>query len=142
MSTNEGLMCDSARDQVMGYEDMGIDKQLMYLSNHGLVVMVHSITDKWKQPLGHFLQLVTIMKDMLLIVTDKLVAAGFTPLTICYQGLNNRSLFTKLDLSIARPFRQGGEGTSCRRLSRSLMNITHRRNEPVRDDRGNHSTCI
>jgi hypothetical protein len=108
MAIKTALEYDSRRDVVDGFEDFG-ETRTEKTASEALVFMVKGLCRKWKQPLCYFLSAGATtsdrMRDLVLEVISRLSAAGLTvKIVVCDQGANNRALFTKLGVSVDKPF--------------------------------------
>jgi hypothetical protein len=108
MAIKASLDYDSGRDVVDGFEDYG-DCRSGRIASEALVFMVKGICRKWKQPLCYFLSAGPTtsdkLRELVLNVLDSLREVGLVvKAVVCDQGANNRSLFTKLGVSVDKPF--------------------------------------
>jgi hypothetical protein len=108
MAIKTALDYDSGRDVVDGFEDYG-DSCSAKVASEALVFMVKGLCRKWKQPLCYFLSASATcsekLRDLLLNVIERLGEIGFTvKAVVCDQGANNRSLFAKSGVTVAKPF--------------------------------------
>jgi hypothetical protein len=108
MAIKEHLTYDVSKDCVQGVEDLGFMGKTQNIANHASVFMVRGLVDKWKQPVGSFLTSGTmssiVLKSMLLTCIDKVQETGLiVKAVICDQGSNNRSMISKLGVSVKQP---------------------------------------
>ncbi len=109
MSIN-GLLFDQEHDEIEGFEDFGHMGKTKYIANHVTVFMVHSLTARWKQPVGYFLSSGPIPSSMLQVLTvtciDKVQKVGLkVRALLCDQGSNNHSFLHQLGgVSVEKPY--------------------------------------
>ena len=115
MAIKQGLVYNSSRDCIEGFEDYGNMGKTKYVANHASVFMVRGLHSKWKQPIGYFLSSGPISASMLKTLTrsciEKVSSVGLdVRALICDQGSNNRSFLEKGEkVSIEKPFFEVGE---------------------------------
>ena len=110
MSIKTALRYDSASDCFIGTEDYGsVGGRGKGLASQALVVMVHGLTNKWKQVLGYFLASggtkAAMLKNIVCSAIDMISDIGGNVVAItCDQGANNRALFSNLGVTVESPF--------------------------------------
>ena len=55
LSFKTNLFYDVKNDRIVGLEDFGCDTRANKVANQALVLLLRSISGKWKQPLGYAL---------------------------------------------------------------------------------------
>jgi hypothetical protein len=99
---------DSGRDIVDDFEDYG-DCCSGRIASEALAFMVKRICRKWKQPLRYFLSAGPTtsekLRELVLNVADSLNEVGLVvKAVVCDQCANNRSLLTKLGVTVDKSF--------------------------------------
>ena len=110
MSIKQGLVYNTGKDIVEGFEDFGQLGQTRYIANHAIAFMVRGLASKWKQPVGYFLSSgpikATILQSLTKMCISKLEATGLNVVAlICDQGSNNRSFLQHMEhVSATQPY--------------------------------------
>ena len=108
MSLKEAVHYNSSKDEVIGYEDYGLNKG-PGLANHATVFMVRGLTNKWKQPFAYFFSSgaikATKLKTLLIEAIRAINKTGLICCAIvCDQGSNNQSVMKSLGINVNKPF--------------------------------------
>lgn len=74
MRLTPGLKYCKAKDQLTGFEDLGIHGKTSKVANEGVVVMVRGLTLKWKQVMGYFITDNCISSIQLKAIIEEAVA--------------------------------------------------------------------
>jgi len=109
MSVKTALRYDTVNDQFVGLEDYGNGCRGKGLANQALVVMIRSLTSKWKQAVGYYLACGGTRSGMLQkIVSDTtdLVAkaGGCVKVIVCHQGANNKAFYSMIGVTVEHPY--------------------------------------
>ena len=109
ISLKTNLFYDIANDKIIGLEDYGSGTRTKKLANSALVLLLISISGKWKQPLGYVLvnggcptrEMEELMKDAI----DKVEGIGLNVVVVTSDlGSNFQSLAKHLNISPESPW--------------------------------------
>jgi len=109
MSIREHLHFNQKIDCIEGFEDLGRHGRTSNIANHALVVMLHGLHRRWKQPIAYNLTRGSTKGDMLvdflMEVLDACHNAGLVVVaTVCDMGANNVKSLKQLGVSEKTPF--------------------------------------
>ena len=80
VSLKRSLLYDSAKDEVVGVEDLGDGKRSARVATSAVVFMARGITGNWKQRLGYYLVHEAcssdILREKLMQIIDQVTSIG------------------------------------------------------------------
>lgn len=96
-------------DLVEGYEDLGSKRCSNALATQAMVFLIRGIYSSWKMPVSYFFSATsmkaTTLSELILNYVQTLMDCGLiVTAVVCDQGPNNRSAFTKLQLTKEKPW--------------------------------------
>ena len=109
LSLKTNLFYDITKDMIVGLEDFGSGTRTNKVANHAFVILLRSISGKWKQPLGYALvnggcpreEMEELMKDAI----DKVEGIGLNVVVVMSDmGSNFQSLANHLGVTPERPW--------------------------------------
>ena len=109
LSLKTNLFYDVKNDRIVGLEDFGCGTQTNKVANQALVLLIRSISGKWKRPLGYALvnggcpreEMEELMKDAI----DKVEGIGLNGAVVMSDmGSNFQSLATHLGVTPEKPW--------------------------------------
>ena len=109
ISLKTHLYYDISRDKIIGLEDFGSGYRTNKLANSGLVLLLRSISGKWKQPLGYALVNGSCptdeMEDIMKEAIDKVEGIGLNVVVVMSDmGSNFQSLANRLGITPEKPW--------------------------------------
>ena len=91
ISLKTSLVYNSAKDEVVGVEDLGDGKRSERLATSAIVFMARGITGNWKQPLGYYLVHETcssdVVREKLTEIIDQVTSIDLTDYSLLPNGL-------------------------------------------------------
>ena len=108
ISIKSSLDYDRNRDLVDGFEDYD-NIRLPRVADHALVFMIQGLSKRWKQPLCYFLTNGGASGQMMGKLVEECIvklreATLMVKAVVCDQGANNRVMFSKLNITLDKPF--------------------------------------
>lgn len=96
-------------DVVEGYEDLGTKRCSNALATQAMVFLIRGMYSSWKMPVSYFLSATsmkaTTLSKLIVDHVQQLMNCGLKVRAIvCDQGPNNRSAFSKLNLTKEKPW--------------------------------------
>ena len=109
ISLKTSLLYNSAKDEVVGVEDLGDGKRSERLATSAIVFMARGITGNWKQPLGYYLVHETcssdVVREKLTEIIDQVTSIGLkVHAVISDLGSNFQKLLKDLNISPTKPW--------------------------------------
>ena len=109
ISLKTNLTYNLPEDKIIGLEDFGGCYRTNKVATSALVLLIRSISGKWKQPIGYYLANGTcptnIMEDVMKEAIDKLEGIGLDIVVVMSdQGSNFYSLAQRLQVSPEQPW--------------------------------------
>jgi len=109
MTIKQCLQYSKKYDVIEGFENLGQLGRTAKIAKSALVFMIRGLYKSWKVPLAYFLSRTPVKPDHIQILfqtaIEKLIQCGLQPkVVISDQGSNNRSAFTKLQVTSTKPY--------------------------------------
>jgi hypothetical protein len=110
MSIKTFLSYQRSGDFIEGFVQCGeVGDSAKEYANQALVICVHGLFTKWKQPLGYVFSNSSASSEVIKNLVDQCLHnikhIGLTPVVIiCDQGATNRSMYRKLGISKTKPY--------------------------------------
>ena len=70
MSISPAIRYESHKDEVCGYEDVGLNKKSLQIADQGMIAMLRGVRSKWKQVIGYYLIKHSVKQDRFLAIVN------------------------------------------------------------------------